>query len=149
LTVVTSEEQDEEAAEWEFEQLRRGGLQTSEPEAKIKPVYKPAPSTLLVYHKIHTHSFLLVPPVTLVPSLGSAISRLSEKLTLLTSSHAQNSASLDSLAREREELDIKEKELRVMVEKAEEKRAWFGSFNEWVESVAAFLDEKVKFLGLF
>jgi GC-rich sequence DNA-binding factor len=46
-------------------------------------------------------------------------------------------------------LDDKEKEIRVMVEKAEEKRAWFGSFNEWVESVAAFLDEKVKFLVYF
>jgi len=80
----------------------------------------------------------------LLPSLGPAISRLSEQLTLLTSSHAQNSATLDSLAREREELDDKEKELRLMVEKAEEKREWFGSFNEWVESVAAFLDEKVK-----
>ena len=71
---------------------------------------------------------------------------MSERLILLTSSHAQNSATLDSLARERQELDDKEKEIRVMVEKAEEKRAWFGSFKEWVESVAAFLDEKVSYL---
>ena len=30
-----------------------------------------------------------------------------------------------------------------MVEKAEAKRAWFQNFNEWVEVVAGFLDEKV------
>jgi GC-rich sequence DNA-binding factor len=72
------------------------------------------------------------------------MSRLSERLTLLTSSHAQGSATLESLARERQELEDKEKEIRVMIEKAEKKRAWFDSFKDWVESVAAFLDEKVK-----
>jgi len=75
--------------------------------------------------------------------LSPAISRLSERLALLMSSHAKNSATLDSLARERVEVDGKEKELREMVEKAEEKREWFGSFKEWVEGVAGFLDEKV------
>jgi hypothetical protein len=29
------------------------------------------------------------------------------------------------------------------VEQAEEKRAWFDAFREWVEGVAVFLDEKV------
>ena len=75
--------------------------------------------------------------------MSPAISRLSERLALSMSSHAKNSATLDSLARERVEVDGKEKELREMVEKAEEKREWFGSFKEWVEGVAGFLDEKV------
>lgn len=50
--IVVSEEQDEEAAEWEYEQLRRGGLRTPEPEAKVKLVYKPTPSTLLMHYKV-------------------------------------------------------------------------------------------------
>ena len=97
------EEQDEEVVEWEYEQLRRGGLRTPEPETKIKPVYKPTPSTYPSHHKLlRTHSILLVPPVTPVPSLGPAIYRLSARLTLLTSSHvAQSSATIESLARER------------------------------------------------
>lgn len=40
-------EEDEETREWEQEQLRRGGHRTSEHDqaARIKPIYKPAPST--------------------------------------------------------------------------------------------------------
>jgi GC-rich sequence DNA-binding factor len=33
--------------------------------------------------------------------------------------------------------------MRDMIGRAEEKRAWFSSFKQWVEGVAAFLDEKV------
>jgi GC-rich sequence DNA-binding factor len=50
---------------------------------------------------------------------------------------------MSSLAEEREQLDIKEQEMREMVRKAEAKRSWFVAFREWVESVATFLDEKV------
>lgn len=124
--------------------MRRGGPRIPEPEATTKPVYKPAPSMFLPPTTLFcTQSFFLVPPVIPVPLLEPAISRLSEQLTLLTSSHAKNSATLQSLGRDRENLDDKEKEIRIMVDKAEEKRAWFSSFKEWVESVAAFLDEKV------
>lgn len=31
-----------------------------------------------------------------------------------------------------------------MIAKAEDKRSWFSAFREWVESVATFLDEKVR-----
>ena len=58
-------------------------------------------------------------------------------------SHASNTAALNSLAEEREQLDQRETELREMVTKAEEKRSWFVGFKEWVEVVATFLDEKV------
>lgn len=105
-------------------------------------------STKYVAICIVPHPFLKlqnkVPPPTPIPSLTPAISRLSEQLELLTTSHAKNSATLSSLARERLEVDEREKELREMVEKAEEKRAWFSSFREWIEGVAGFLDEKVK-----
>jgi hypothetical protein len=50
---------------------------------------------------------------------------------------------LNDLAQERGELDDRETEMRNMVGRAEEKRAWFSSFREWVEGVAGFLDEKV------
>ena len=83
-----------------------------------------------------------VPPLTPVPNLSSAIARLSEHLTHLTTSHAKNSTALASLREERIEIDNREKEMREMVDKAEAKRAWFQSFREWVEGVAEFLDEK-------
>ena len=48
-----------------------------------------------------------------------------------------------SVADERAQLEIREKEMRDMIAKAEEKRSWFAAFRDWVESVATFLDEKV------
>lgn len=128
--IADADEEDEETIEWEQEQLRRGGHKTPEPSAKVKQVYKPAP----------------IPPATPVPNLSSAIARLSEQLTQLTTSHAKNSAALTTLGQERIEIDNREKEMREMVEKAEAKRAWFQSFNDWVEGVAGFLDEKYPLL---
>lgn len=80
--------------------------------------------------------------------MGPAIARLVQQLSQLTTSHTNNTATLSSLAQERDELDVRETEMRDMVGRAEEKRAWFSSFNEWVEGVAAFLDEKVCFTSL-
>ena len=54
-------------------------------------------------------------------------------------------AALDSIEKERAEVDAREGELREMVGRAEDKRAWFDSFRDWIESVASFLDEKVHF----
>ena len=47
------------------------------------------------------------------------------------------------LGEEQRLLEEREKEMREMITKAEEKRSWFVAFREWVESVATFLDEKV------
>jgi GC-rich sequence DNA-binding factor len=77
--------------------------------------------------------------------LGPAIARLTTQLTQLATSHANNTASLNTLAQERGEVDDREKEMRDMVGRAEEKRAWFDNFKEWIEGVAGFLDEKVAF----
>jgi len=60
-------------------------------------------------------------------------------------SHASDTAALNSIALERESIDKREREMRDMVGTAEEKRAWFDDFKEWIEGVAGFLDEKVKF----
>ena len=87
---------------------------------------------------------LPVPPPTPLPSLETAIARLSLSLTQLTDSHASSTTTMSNLADEREILEGKEKEMRTMVEEAESKRSWFSSFREWVETVATFLDEKVR-----
>ena len=51
---------------------------------------------------------------------------------------------MTTLAEERLQLEAREQEMREMIVKAEEKRSWFAEFREWVESVATFLDEKVR-----
>ena len=58
-------------------------------------------------------------------------------------SHASNTVALNSIVLERESVDKREREMRNMIEIAEEKRAWFDDFKQWVEGVASFLDEKV------
>ncbi|KAF9013201.1 nineteen complex-related protein 2-domain-containing protein [Cyathus striatus] len=133
--IEDAEEEDEETMEWEQEQLRRGGHRTPEPSAKVKEVYKPAPST-----------FLFFPISTPIPTLAPGLARLNQQLSQLTTSHTTNTAALNSLAEERSQVDDREKEMREMVGKAEEKRAWFGSFKDWVEGVAGFLDEKYPML---
>ncbi|KAF7298985.1 GC-rich sequence DNA-binding factor-like protein [Mycena indigotica] len=125
--IADAEEVDEETEEWEQEQIRRAGHASFGPPAKkAQEIYKPTP----------------IPPATPLPTLAPAVARLAQQLAQLTASHASNTATLTSLAQERLEVDEREKEMRQMVEKAEIKRAWFGEFREWVEGVAAFLDEK-------
>ncbi|KAF8631700.1 hypothetical protein AX15_002248 [Amanita polypyramis BW_CC] len=126
-------EEDEETREWEQEQLRRGGHRTLEQgtsTTKEKPIYKPAP----------------IPAMTPIPTLAPAIERLSQRLVTLTTSHGNNTVSLNSLAKEREDVNEKEKEMRMMIEKAEEKRAWFSGFRDWIEGMANFLDSKYPLL---
>ncbi|KAI5896867.1 uncharacterized protein SCHCODRAFT_02491843 [Schizophyllum commune H4-8] len=125
--IADAEEEDEEAMEWEQEQIRRGGqLPTDVPGKPAKAVYKPAP----------------IPPSTPIPTLAPALARLTQQLSQLTASHASTTSALNAVARERDEIEEREKEMREMVERAEAKRAWFDEFREWVESVAGFLDEK-------
>ncbi|KAG5646496.1 hypothetical protein DXG03_003261 [Asterophora parasitica] len=129
--IADAEEEDEQMVEWEQEQLRRGGhISSASQPSKAKQVYKPAP----------------IPAVAPIPTLGPAMTRLTEQLTLLTTSHTSNTAALNALAKERAEVDDREAEMREMVGRAEDKRAWFESFKEWLESVAGFLDEKYPLL---
>jgi GC-rich sequence DNA-binding factor len=61
----------------------------------------------------------------------------------MTVTHATNVKAAASLVEEREQLDVRETELRDMIAKAEAKRSWFAAFKEWIENMATFLDEKV------
>ncbi|KAG1906541.1 GCFC-domain-containing protein [Suillus fuscotomentosus] len=125
--IADADEEDEETMEWEKEQLRRGGpFQTSHKVSPAKQVYKPA----------------AIPTSTTIPSLGPAMDRLSQSLTAMTTSHTTNVKAAASFVDEREQLDVRESELREMIAKAEAKRSWFAAFKEWVENVATFLDEK-------
>ncbi|KAI0822058.1 nineteen complex-related protein 2-domain-containing protein [Trametes gibbosa] len=124
--IVDAEEEDEETREWEQEQLRRGGLRPAPAEPAPKPVYKPAP----------------IPAMTPVPTMGAAMARLTNSMSELTMSHAEHSAAMSKLGEEQRLLEAREKEMRDLISKAEEKRSWFTAFRDWVESVATFLDEK-------
>lgn len=125
--IANAEEDDEETMEWERGQLKRGGpFSTSHETSPAKQVYKAA----------------AIPTSTAIPSLEPAMDRLSQSLTAMTMSHATNVKAATALVDEREQLDIRETELREMIAKAEAKRSWFAAFKEWVESVATFLDEK-------
>ncbi|KAH9851709.1 nineteen complex-related protein 2-domain-containing protein [Lenzites betulinus] len=124
--IMDAEDEDEETREWEEAQLRRGGLQPESAEPAPKPVYKPAP----------------IPAITPIPTMGAAMARLTNSMSELTMSHAEHSAAMSKLGEEQRLLEAREKEMREMITKAEEKRSWFNAFREWVESVATFLDEK-------
>ena len=78
--------------------------------------------------------------------MGAAIARLTQSMSELTTSHAEHSSALSKLGEEQRLLEAREKEMREMIAKAEEKRSWFTAFREWVESVATFLDEKVSWM---
>jgi GC-rich sequence DNA-binding factor len=70
--------------------------------------------------------------------------RISQIMTSMTASHKQNTTSVSTLSAELVQLDERETELRDIITRTEEKRRWFADFREWLESVAAFLDEKVQ-----
>jgi hypothetical protein len=104
------------------------------------------PSHSLFFHALTLLTSRTVPIATPVPTLAPALARLTQQLTQLTASHTSNTAALNSLAQERDDVDKREMEMREMVGKAEEKRGWFEQFRDWVEGVAGFLDEKVRFI---
>ena len=150
VTFIYRAENDDETIEWEQAQLRRGGHLGDESfgKAPIKQIYEPAPSTTFVFVQFTvpplTRYLSSVPTSTTIPTLGPAIARLTQSLAALTTSHASNASAMTSLAEERAQLDEREVEMREMVRKAEAKRSWFVAFREWIESVATFLDEKVR-----
>ncbi|CUA73263.1 Pre-B-cell leukemia transcription factor-interacting protein 1 [Rhizoctonia solani] len=126
LEMIEDVEDDEETRAWEMAQIQRGGSNNRNEVVEQKPVYKPHP----------------IPVQTPVPTLDPAVSRLTQALTKLTTSHAANTKSLTSLGDERSSLEGQEVRLRELVTEAEDKRAWFSGFKEWMDSLADFLDEK-------
>ena len=148
MLIYIREEIDEETQEWERAQIRRSGLKPDEDSSipSTTRVYKPTPSTwpysvFLVSERDFYSE--LVPPLTEIPSLESSILRLSQMMTSIAASHAQNTTSVSALSAEQVQLDERETELRDIVARAEGKRSWFADLRDWLESVATFLDEKV------
>lgn len=98
LTAPFSEDEDEETREWEEAQLRRGGLQPEAAEPAPKPVYKPAPSMIvLAFHPISKLTLFTVPAITPIPTMGAAMARLTNSMSELTMSHAEHSAAMSKL----------------------------------------------------
>ncbi|KAF8262278.1 GCFC-domain-containing protein [Lactarius quietus] len=126
--IADAEDVDEETQEWEQAQFKRSGLQPdnsfSTPAATS--VYKATP----------------IPPLTEIPSLESSVTRISQTLVSMTTSHTQNTALVSALSIEHNQLDGRETELREIIARTEEKRRWFADFRDWLENVATFLDEK-------
>lgn len=115
--------------EWELAQVRRAGNAADiQLQATAPKTYEPTP----------------IPPAIPIPVLDAAIAKLTQKLTALTTSHAKNTAELIKMGEENASLEKQEAELKGQVENAEQRRAWFQSFKERVESVGDFLDEKVR-----
>lgn len=127
--IEEADEQDEETMEWELAQVKRAVPAEYEAEKSQKQQprsYKPSP----------------IPTPSSIPTLDSAISRISHTLTNFTASHTQSTDAIAALTDEQMKFDVEEAELRRQVEHAEEKRAWFQTFRDRVETVAEFLDEK-------
>lgn len=90
-----------------------------------------------------------VPTMISIPTLESAVARLSQTLSNLTTSHSNNVSAMTSASDELAQIEEKEKELREAIERTETQRSWFAAFREFVEGVAHFLDEKVKSSVIF
>ncbi|GAA5886767.1 hypothetical protein JCM6882_005881 [Rhodosporidiobolus microsporus] len=128
------EEEDEEMREWEAAQVRRAGG-GDERRSRREPAdggkggkkpYRAAP----------------IPHSAPIPTLTAVLSRLTTSLSTLQATHTADASALLHFAREREDLDRQERELREEVEKVEKKSLWFEEMKGEVEDWSAFLEEK-------
>jgi len=147
LTPLLRLEDNEEEKEWEQEQIRRAGHLDHAPETQVPApqVYKPSPGKSPSEIKPVFSDTRVVPATIPIPTLEPAIARLSQTLSNLTTSHSTNVSALTSSADELSQIEEREKELREAIERTEAQRSWFTAFREFVEGVAHFLDEKVKY----
>ncbi|KDE06831.1 hypothetical protein MVLG_02867 [Microbotryum lychnidis-dioicae p1A1 Lamole] len=121
------EEDDEEVREWEERQLARvNERRGAEEQTSAQPTYVPTP----------------IPQTSTLPTLSNVQARLSAGLNTLESSRTLDVAALNHFEKERNELDTQEGELRSEATRIEEKNRWFNDFKNFIEDVAAFLDEK-------
>ncbi|KAF8327394.1 nineteen complex-related protein 2-domain-containing protein [Cantharellus anzutake] len=141
---IADEDVDEETKEWEVAQERRGAGVPETDDTKEAPIYKPRPSKFysVGYRSDAYYHFSLVPTPTNLPSLVTAMSRLSGTLSNLESAHTRHEIGLEAVEAERTQLLQKEIDMRRMVEAAEHKRVWFNDMKEWMDTIAVFLDEK-------
>ncbi|SCZ88564.1 BZ3500_MvSof-1268-A1-R1_Chr10-2g03001 [Microbotryum saponariae] len=121
------EEADDEVREWEERQLARVNERRGAQEhTSTQPTYVPTP----------------IPQTSTLPTLSNVQARLSAGLNTLESSRTLDVAALNHFEKERNELDTQEGELRSEAIRIEQKNRWFNDFENFIEDVAAFLDEK-------
>lgn len=121
---------EEEEAEWELAQIRRGGGGAASAGAGAG---EPQP-----------YRASAIPDPSPLPSLHAVAVRLQATLADARAGKVDSDTLLSQAQREREALDAQEAELRAEVDRVSSKYEWFLDFKEWVEEVAAFLDEKVR-----
>lgn len=119
------EEMDEDEQEWERAQLRR--TQTSHPQSREASPFRPAP----------------IPASIPLPSVGTCSTRLELTLRALEQSIAASTSVIDSAANELETIEATEKENKLDVAVVEDKASWFNELDEFVASLARFMEEKV------
>ncbi|KAG8754904.1 hypothetical protein FRC14_004538 [Serendipita sp. 396] len=127
------DEQDEETMEWEMAQVKRAVP------TEVAAAQAQAP-------QVHTYKPYPIPTPTSIPTIDAATQRIAAGLTALTTSHAQNSGTVATLALDQVQYTMEEDNIRSQLEETEAKRAWFKIFHERMETVAEFLD--AKFPGL-
>ena len=126
---VVEDEMDEDEEEWERAQLRRT-VQTSTssaPRSREASPFRPAP----------------IPDSAPLPAVGTCSTRLELTLRALEQSTAASAAVIESATRELETLDAAERENKLDVVAVEDKASWFNELDEFVVSLARFMEEKV------
>ncbi|PWN90132.1 hypothetical protein FA10DRAFT_266632 [Acaromyces ingoldii] len=122
------DEEDNSEDEWERAQMSRidttGARQKRE--HREKSPFKPAP----------------IPLTAPLPTLTSTSARLAAQVKELETSAMSHEKVADDAVRGLEQLQHEEAENKVDIEQAGDKEAWFREFEEFILSVAAFLDDK-------
>ncbi|SPO20440.1 uncharacterized protein UTRI_00838_B [Ustilago trichophora] len=119
------EEMDEDEMAWERAQLNR--TQPVSQTSREKSPFRPAP----------------IPASAPLPSVSTCSTRLQLTLRALEQSTAASEAVLNSTRKELEALEEAERENKLDVVAVEEKASWFGELDEFVASLARFMEEKV------
>lgn len=128
---VVEDEMNEDEEEWERAQLRRTQTlphhSTSQPPSREASPFRPAP----------------IPASVPLPSVGTCSTRLELTLRALEQSTAASTAVITSTAKELDTLDAAERENKLDVAAVEDKAGWFNELDEFVASLARFMEEKM------
>lgn len=132
-TDAVLEEMDEDEMEWERAQLSRTqplpqSTSSSRPRSRESSPFTPAP----------------IPTATPLPSVGICSTRLALTLRALEQSTSASEAVVVSTTKELDTLDGAERENKLDVVAVEEKASWFDELDEFVGSLARFVEEKTE-----
>uniref|UniRef100_V5EWI9 GCF C-terminal domain-containing protein n=2 Tax=Kalmanozyma brasiliensis (strain GHG001) TaxID=1365824 RepID=V5EWI9_KALBG len=124
---VVEDEMDEDEEEWERAQLRRTQNVTQTSQSREASPFRSAP----------------IPAAVPLPSVGSCSTRLELTVRALDQSTAANAAVVESSTKELETIEAGEAENKVKVAQVEDKASWFNELDEFVGSLARFMEEKI------